>query len=200
MGFQSSGVAVESVVFNGRRYNRYPESNNPAHRRYFARSGHRLHRDVWKYHNGPIPAGMHIHHIDGNTANNDISNLACVTSKQHWDEHRAEASKRSSRPEQLEHLERIRSQSVAWHGSPEGIAWHKEHVKASLAKTWGKPRSYYPAPYTCVWCGFDGIAKVPERKKFCSPICQNAESRFRLGRSSVQHPYHASCVRPDGGG
>ena len=194
MAFKSKGVAVESVVFNGRKYYRYPESKNPAHRRYFARSGNRLHRDVWIFHIGTIPKGMHIHHIDNNTSNNDIANLACITLKQHWDEHRAELSERSKSPKQIAHLDRIRHKAAEWHRSDEGRAWHKEHAKNSVGKTWGKPNSYYPAPYKCVWCGFDGIAKVPDRKKFCSPTCQNQESRFRLGKSSYQHPYHASCV------
>ena len=125
MPFKSTGIIVESIVFNGRKYNRYPESDNPAHRKYFARAGHRLHRDVWIYHNGPIPEGMHIHHIDGNTANNDISNLACVTRREHWAEHRAKISEWNRRPEQLEHLAQIRGSSAAWHKSPEGQAWHK---------------------------------------------------------------------------
>lgn len=199
MAFKPTGVAVESVVFNGYKYNRYPESSNPAHRRYFARAGHRLHRDVWKHHNGPIPAGMHVHHIDGNTANNDISNLACVTSKQHWDEHRAEASERSRRPEQLDHLARIRGSSAAWHGSPEGLAWHREHAKTSLAKTWGAPKHYPDIDKVCHWCGTQFVAHTV-KAKFCCPTCQNAESKFRLGKTSYEHPYHASCVRPDGGG
>ena len=122
MGFKSSGVAVESVVFNDRKYYRYPESDNPAHRRYFARSGHRLHRDVWKHHNGPIPAGMHIHHIDGDTANNDISNLACITSKQHWDEHRAESSERNKRPQQLEQDNASERKSARGPGSARSAA------------------------------------------------------------------------------
>lgn len=200
MAFKKLGVVVESVVFNGRRYNRYPESNNPSHRKYFARAGKRLHRDVWEHYKGVIPAGMHIHHIDGDTANNDIGNLECISRDEHWGHHKEQTSKRSQTPEHLEHLNRIRPQASEWHKSDEGRAWHREHAKASLAKTWGKPKSYYPAPYKCVWCGFDGIAKVPERKKFCSPTCQNAESKFRLGKTSSQHPYHASCVRPDGGG
>ena len=199
MAFKSSGVAVESVVFNGRKYNRYPESDNPAHRRYFTRAGHRLHRDVWEHHNGPIPEGMHIHHIDGDTANNDIANLACVTSKQHRDEHRAEASARNRRPEQIEHLNRIRNKASEWHRSDEGRAWHREHAKASLAKTWAAPRVYVESVFSCVWCGLESIRKT-ERKRFCCPTCQNAESKYRLGKTSYEHPYHASCVRPDGGG
>lgn len=193
MVFKSSGVTVESVVFNGRKYNRYPESNNPAHRRYFARAGHRLHRDVWTHHNGPIPANMHVHHIDGDTTNNDISNLACVTSKQHWDEHRAEASERGGRPEQLEHLARIRSSSAAWHGSPEGLAWHREHAKTSLAKAWSTPRNFPDIDKVCHWCGTSFVAHTV-KAKFCKQGCQTAESKFRLGKTSYEHPYHASCV------
>ena len=38
---------------------------------------------VWKQHYGEKPYGYHIHHIDGNRDNNDISNLECL----HPDEH-----------------------------------------------------------------------------------------------------------------
>lgn len=36
------------------------------------------HRKVWIEHNGPIPEGYHIHHIDGNKLNNNIENLMLV--------------------------------------------------------------------------------------------------------------------------
>jgi len=32
-------------------------------------------RKIYEQHNGPIPKGMDIHHIDGNHANNDPNNL-----------------------------------------------------------------------------------------------------------------------------
>ena len=199
MGFKPTGIAVESVVFNGRTYWRYPESVRPSHRRYFARAGHRLHRDVWIHHNGPIPEGMHIHHIDGDTGNNDISNLACITRAEHFAEHREDLSKRSSTPGHLAHLERIRPSAAEWHRSPEGIEWHRQHVKASLAKTWARPRVYVEKPFQCAWCGSEGLCKS-DRKKFCCPTCQGAESRFRCGRSGYQHPHHAARFRSDGGG
>lgn len=199
MGFKSTGVKVESVVFNGRTYRRYPESDNPAHRRYFARAGHRLHRDVWIHHNGPIPEGMHVHHIDGNTGNNDISNLACITRNAHWDEHREEQSKRSRTPGQLEHLKRIRPSAAAWHRSPEGIEWHKQHAKYSLARARETPKVWVEKPFQCVWCGAEGLRKS-DRRMYCCSTCQNAESHFRLGKSSYEHPYHASRLRSDGGG
>ena len=32
--------------------------------KYFQRRGVRLHRMVWEYHNGKIPQGYHVHHVD----------------------------------------------------------------------------------------------------------------------------------------
>lgn len=38
---------------------------------------------VWEKHYGKIPAGMQIHHKDGNKLNNEISNLQLVTPLEH---------------------------------------------------------------------------------------------------------------------
>ncbi|EOT6755695.1 HNH endonuclease signature motif containing protein [Escherichia coli] len=37
------------------------------------------HRIIWEMHNGPIPEGYEIDHIDHNTLNNDITNLRMVS-------------------------------------------------------------------------------------------------------------------------
>lgn len=42
---------------------------------------------IWIKHNGIIPRGMIIHHIDGNSLNDDISNLAMVTRPAHFHIH-----------------------------------------------------------------------------------------------------------------
>jgi len=44
-------------------------------------------RKIYEEHNGPIPKGFHIHHIDGNSDNNDPSNLICLSPQEHYDIH-----------------------------------------------------------------------------------------------------------------
>lgn len=49
-------------------------------------------RKIYEQHNGPIPKdeigrSYEIHHIDGNHSNNDLSNLKCVSIKEHYDIH-----------------------------------------------------------------------------------------------------------------
>ena len=41
-----------------------------------------MNRIVWTQHNGPIPKGMIIDHINGNPSDNRIENLQCITQKQ----------------------------------------------------------------------------------------------------------------------
>lgn len=53
----------------------------------------RLHQQVYIDAHGSIPKGYHVHHIDGNTDNNDIDNLVAIphgkhtkeTFKQRWE-------------------------------------------------------------------------------------------------------------------
>ncbi len=48
----------------------------------------KVHRVCWETHNGPIPPGRHIHHRDGDRSNNRLSNLVCLTPRQHRIAHR----------------------------------------------------------------------------------------------------------------
>lgn len=85
MRFKRRGLAMRSktylpfVEFNGERFTR--RSNG-----YFARTNDDrsyLHRIVWEHHNGAIPLGFDIHHINGNIEDNRISNLECISKADH---------------------------------------------------------------------------------------------------------------------
>lgn len=47
-----------------------------------------IHRLIWEAVNGSIPIGHVIHHIDGNSRNNDIANLQCMPHADHVRLHR----------------------------------------------------------------------------------------------------------------
>ena len=85
------GVPIETVEWNGKVYRRYPESNRPSNRDYFVRGEGRklllLHREIWEETHGPIPEGMHIHHVDGDPGNNALENLECMDRRAHLKMH-----------------------------------------------------------------------------------------------------------------
>ncbi len=47
-----------------------------------------LHVYVWEKYNGPLPKGYVIHHKDENHWNYDISNLECLTRREHYFRHK----------------------------------------------------------------------------------------------------------------
>lgn len=83
----------ETIIYNGQKYNRYPESNRRHLRVYYWKHDKwkeppvALHRQVWMDNYGEIPPGYHIHHKDGNTENNSIENLECISPKDHVKKH-----------------------------------------------------------------------------------------------------------------
>lgn len=176
----------EHVFFNGHRYNRYPESSNVAHQKYFSRGAGKgfLHRDVWEYHNGPIPEGYHVHHIDGDPANNEISNLACLSPEEHRLCHASELKERSLSEKNLQHLAEIREKAKDWHQSEEGLAWHKQvsgqYLVVAREKLAEKRReeAKNPKMVSCIECG-QMFPSPSGRAKVCSNACHSRISRRR---------------------
>lgn len=128
-------VRVESVEFNGITFRRYPDSAVASHRRYFSPGGQwikqgvgALHQEVWKAHHGPIPPGWHVHHR-GDYGDNSIDNLECLPRAAHEQEHSASRSAYGTSARQLAHLDRIRHLASAWHRSPAGREWHRQHAR-----------------------------------------------------------------------
>jgi hypothetical protein len=46
-------------------------------------NGKQEHRIVWEKHNGKIPNGYVVHHVNGDTKDNRIENLLCCTQRDH---------------------------------------------------------------------------------------------------------------------
>jgi hypothetical protein len=142
----------ESIIFNGIKFNRYPESKHKTHQRYFnpphyqrAKGIEALHREIWKFYNGEIPKGWHVHHKDGNYLNNDISNLEAISPEQHRAEHKDNLIKSLKSDERREHLKRIQGLSKEWHKSEEGRKWHSQQAKISAEKR-------LPKEFVCAFC------------------------------------------------
>ena len=154
--------------FNGLRYYYKPSGYYKAQHRF---GGEYMHRAVWAHHNGPIPAGVCIHHKDHNPANNAIDNLELLTASEHatlHGKHRAA----NNREDLLTHMRDVmHTAAAAWHGSEEGLAWHREHGR----RTWEDRAA---VEHTCTHCGCVFSRLVGTNKRgYCSPKCQSAARR-----------------------
>jgi hypothetical protein len=79
---------MDIVEFNGRKYG----WNGRYYCRLWQQSGpSSLHRAIWEHHNGPIPAGHHVHHRDHDRRNNDIANLELLPAGKHSRLHKEHA-------------------------------------------------------------------------------------------------------------
>lgn len=158
--------------FNGLRY---WAKTSKYYSRHTRKGGpRRLHRDVWEYHNGPIPNGYHVHHKDANRQNNQLNNLELRFASKHLSRH----------GKQADHTNWIAAQqrgAAAWHGSEEGRRWHKEqyekHCKAVLHKK---------VEHECIVCGKKFIAQ--SGAKTCSRNC-----RAKIERKSPAYKTERIC-------
>lgn len=136
--------------------------------RYFTRGCKKLHREVWKYYHGDIPKGYHVHHIDEDTANNDISNLEMLEGSEHLHLHMQERMKDPAFIRQLKgRMDYAREAANKWHGSKEGREWHKRHaLKVAV--------NLKPKKFVCEHCGKEFWSKPCGKNRFCSNACKTA--------------------------
>ena len=89
-------------------------------------------RYLWQQRFGPIPAGMLIGHADGDTLNDDLENLICIT-----------------RRENLLRLKTIRPNVPARRAAAAARATRKRHRAEAAMKARGRPVT----TYECMGCG-----------------------------------------------
>lgn len=137
---------------------------------YFQRKGVRLHRLVWETHNGAIPKGYEVHHINGDRADNNIENLRLMLAEEHH-KHHANQPERIAKSKKA--IQKAAERAKKWHKSEEGKAFHSQHSK----NTWEKRES---ETHVCANCGkeFQSIGMYGKNvNTFCSNACKSAWRR-----------------------
>ena len=92
-----------------------------------------LHKYVWEKHNGPVPAGYVVHHIDHDTRNNEIGNLELVNGTEHSRYHLQKRIDEGT-IDVTASLGKAREAAKHWHRSPEGREWHRQHAYRIIHK------------------------------------------------------------------
>lgn len=165
-------ITERSIKFNGRKYSLKENGYY-----YNCTTRRHLHQAVWEYHNGPIPDGYQIHHIDFNKENNDISNLACLSVKEHAAIHK-DALTDGQRQWKRDNLrENALPKATEWHKSEEGREWHRQHAK-KMAED-GTSAFTKIVTLTCDNCGkqYEGKNTNHHGHHFCSNNCKSAFRR-----------------------
>lgn len=141
----------------------------------------RLHVYVWEYHNGAVPDGYHVHHIDHDKSNNDIDNLQILSKEEHLRYHAQNISEERREKLRKQLIEKAVPKSKVWHASKEGRQWHRENGKA----VW---KNRKPIKYECTYCGkeFKTLNHYSESSnRFCSNNCKSAYRR-KMGYDNVK--------------
>ncbi|MFN4840190.1 MAG: HNH endonuclease signature motif containing protein [Phycisphaerales bacterium] len=149
--------------FNGRRFYRRP---GPAgyYRSDPKYGGRYMHRVVWEHFHGPIPDDHHIHHIDGDPANNAIENLEAIHSRDHAVRHWQEDGPHSCACEAW--LATIRPMAAKARQHP--IVRRKLSDAAKKGAT-----QRVMLAYVCEHCGEEYRALSGYRHRFCSRACKH---------------------------
>lgn len=130
---------------------------------------HSLHRQVWIYHNGDIPSGMVIDHIDRNKSNNQIENLRLVTPSEN--NHNITDTEKQRR---RMWMDKIRPMTKDWHKSKEGREWHRRHGIETFSKR-------KPIKKVCAHCGAEYLTtQYAKCARFCGQNCKMKARRRRL--------------------
>lgn len=129
----------------------------------------RLHVYVWRYFNGPIPDGYHIHHRDEDKYNNNLDNLECIPQFNHLSLHATERAERFHDEIITMLREKAIPKAAEWHKSEIGRAWHRENA----FPVWEMEET----EHICECCGKKYMTRDTGHNKFCSNNCKAAARR-----------------------
>ena len=124
-----------------------------------------MHRYVWEFYNCKIPKGYHVHHIDGNKANNDISNLQLIKGTEHWELHGKLLTEEEREWKRQNMINNAIPKAADWHKSEEGKKWH-----AQQALTRKDNRSHRLC--ICEECETAFVIFSNKNRKYCCGACK----------------------------
>lgn len=162
---------VETTEYKGRIFRRYPDAKRRSDRVYFKCTiSHKptfLHRLVYEDNFGRIPKGMHVHHKDGNEANNSPDNLELLTPKAHINEHMDD--------DRIVAL----TKNLADNALPKACEWHKDPANREHHVRLGRMswENFEPKEMQCIHCHEKYMSKTRRQDKYCSNKCRSAARR-----------------------
>lgn len=130
----------------------------------------RMHVYVWEYYNGPIPVGYHVHHINGDKSDNDISNLELLSEFEHLSLHGKEKFEKNYQRVINNLRENAAPKAKEWHASKEGHEWHIKHYNST------KDKLHAERNFICTYCGKE-FTSTQIRSQYCSNNCKSAARR-----------------------
>lgn len=131
----------------------------------------RLHRAVYEGENGPIPDGFHVHHVDFDKSNNEPENLVALSMEDHLRLHERCITVEQRETRRQNFINNVQHKSREWHGSEDGIEWHRKHYEAM------KDALHRAGVFECIYCGKRFEAIDNGAVKFCSNACKSAFRR-----------------------
>lgn len=157
--------------FLGRIYHKKAE-------KYYVSANKNLHRVVWEYFYGKIPAGYSIHHIDCNKDNNDISNLQILTNSEHRKLHNSMSTSKEYTCEVC------------------GKKFYSANIRerARFCSNKCMHANYAPSKESfelrqCKFCGKKFRALKSQSQKFCSRSCSAKNS----AQAVKKYPLEKTC-------
>lgn len=179
-----TNINRETIVLDGIKFHRYCDSNCRTLREYYSwcikQKKIRLHRYIYEKEFGEIPKWYVVHHIDGNSRNNDIFNLTVIDRSTHSRKHALEENRVK---ESRESIKKAQKYACKWHSSEEWKIFHKKLWKIAWEKRiWHKKN--------CEVCGKEYETAYKERSKFCHPNCRATHMR----RKKAMFAISISCI------
>lgn len=133
-----------------------------------------IQQTIWAYVNGEIPKGYEIHHIDGNSANNTIENLQCMTKSEHTALHVTTGNIREYRCVQCgkKFTSNNRAKNSRFCSRTCATTWRRANVQVEKA---------------CENCGKVFSTPKDRPSRFCSPHCSRAHAVLMQAKKSTFH-------------